>query len=59
MWFAARLAAVYVAAFRSPLGGGGHEYGIGVCGQSLICWLQEDVDLRLRHFHISAQLVTN
>ena len=58
MWFAARLAAVYVAAFGSPLGGG-HEYGIEVCGQSLICWLQEDVDRRLRHFHISAQLVTN
>ena len=54
MWFAARLAAVYVAAFGSPLGGG-HEYGIEVCGQSLICWLQKDRS-ELRHFHIS---VTN
>ena len=25
-----------------PWGGGGHEYGIGVCGQSLICWVQEE-----------------
>ena len=53
MWFAARLAAVYVAASRlgRPWGKARIWYR---SGQSLIRWLQKDVDRRLRHFYISA-----